>query len=163
MELYNIHQAHRSLIAQIEENGGEVTPELETSLQSLQIGINDNLASLAYTVKEYNDKALLVANEIKRLQGLEKSHKNNAEYFKQYIDTVMKETGLSKVEHNHIRISYRKSTAVDVFDVERLDARYLVVKTEPNKTLIKSAIEAGELVAGAELVERQNLQIKWKK
>jgi hypothetical protein len=27
--------------------------------------------------------------------------------------------------------------------------------------LIKSAIEAGELVAGAELVERQNLQIKW--
>jgi hypothetical protein len=160
MELYHIHKAHRSLISEIEANEGELTPELETSLKSLQIGLNDNLASLAYTVKEYNDKALLVANEIKRLQGLEKSHKNNAEYFKQYIDTVMKETGLTKLEQNNIRLSYRKSTAVEVFDVERIEARYMVVKSEPNKTLIKAAIEAGELVAGAELVERQNLQIK---
>ena len=160
MELYHIHQAHRNLIAEIEANEGELTPELETTLNGLEIALNEKLASLAYVVKEYQDKALLVTNEIKRLQGLEKSYKNNAEYFKQYIDTVMRETGLTKVEQNNIRLSYRKSTAVEILDLERIEAKYMVVKTEPNKTLIKAAIEAGELVTGAEIVERQNLQIK---
>ena len=161
MELYHIHAQHRTLIAEIEDSGGEVTPELEASLKSLQIGLNDNLASLAYTVKEYEDKALLVANEIKRLEGIEKSHKNNAEYFKQYIDTVMKETGLTKLEQNNIRLSYRKSTAVKILDAAKLSNQYLVIKKEPNKTAIKKAIEDGQKVKGAELIERQNLQIKW--
>ena len=160
MELYNIHQAHRSLIAEIEANEGELTPELESTLNGLEIDLNEKLASMAYVVKEYSDKALLVANEIKRLQGLEKSHKNNAEYFKQYIDTVMRETGISEVKQNNIRLSYHKSTAVEIFDLERIEERYMVVNWSPNKTLIKAAIEAGELVPGAEIVERQNLQIK---
>jgi hypothetical protein len=160
MILYHIHQSHRQLLLQIEENGGELSHEAETALKGLQIGLNENLASLAYTVKELEDKALLVDNEIKRLNGLKKSYLNNAEYFKTYIDTVMKETGLTKVEENNIRLSYRRSTAVEIIDAEALDTRYLNTVVTPNKTAIKAAIEAGELVRGAEIVERQNLQIK---
>lgn len=158
--LYKIHTSHRNLIAQIEENGGELSPEVETALQGLQIDLEDNLSSLAYTVKEFEDKGLLVDNEIKRLQALKKSHLNNAEYFKNHIDTVMRELELTKIDKNNIRLSYRKSTAVEILDAAALDARYLNTVVTPNKVAIKAAIEAGEPVRGAEIVERQNLQIK---
>lgn len=160
MELYKIHLQHRLLLQQIEENEGELSPEVETSLKDIEIGLNESLASLAYTVKEYEDKALLVDNELKRLTVLKKRYLNNAEYFKTYIDTVMREADLTKVEENNIRLSYRKSTAVEITDIETLEARYLNTVVTPNKVAIKAAIEAGEYVMGAEIVERQNLQIK---
>ena len=61
-----------------------------------------------------------------------------------------------------VRVSFRKSVAVSIDDEKALPADFVVetVTTKPDKTAIKKAIQSGQEVSGASLVENRNLQIK---
>lgn len=56
----------------------------------------------------------------------------------------------------------RDSVAVSIDDEKALPADFVVetVTTKPDKTAIKKAIQSGQEVSGASLVENRNLQIK---
>jgi len=68
-----------------------------------------------------------------------------------------------KIESDFVKVSWRKSKTV-VIDgaVELLPEEFQRTKitVDADKTKIKAAIEAGQEVPGASLVERMNLQIK---
>jgi len=53
-----------------------------------------------------------------------------------------------------IAISWRKSTAIEIDDEEKLDMDYLGVVYKPNRIAIKEALELGKEVTGARLAER---------
>ena len=58
-------------------------------------------------------------------------------------------------------VSFRKSQAVEVPDIYKLDENYLRYKEpEADKTAIKEALKAGKTVAGATLVENTSVIIK---
>lgn len=65
-----------------------------------------------------------------------------------------------KIETPKVKISYRKSTAVEVDD--RLPKKWCSKKIvyTPDKVAIKTAIQNGKRITGAKIVERQNIQIK---
>ena len=88
-----------------------------------------------------------------------KSAESKAESLKRYLDTALKG---QKFNTTKVAISYRKSTSVDVLDVSKLPQEYQVVKTEvvADKKAIGDALKAGGSVAGATLVEKNNLSIK---
>lgn len=68
-----------------------------------------------------------------------------------------------KLETDFVTLSWRKSEAVVVDGApELLPEKYQRVKitVDADKTAIKAAIKAGEIVPGARLEVRQNLQIK---
>lgn len=160
MELYKITQHHRELLARIEANDGELTPELDSELRASIKNTAQQLSSAAYIHKTLLDEATTIDAEIKRLSGWKQRLANSAESIKNYIDTAMVANGLTEVKNDNIKLSYRKSTAVEIFDPERIPEQYTVTSVTISKTAIAAALKAGELVAGAELVERQNLQIK---
>ena len=64
-------------------------------------------------------------------------------------------------ETARVRISFRKSTATEI-NAELLPKKWNVKKITytPDKAAIKAALLAGESIKGAQLVERQNIQIK---
>ena len=66
------------------------------------------------------------------------------------------------VETFRTKIGFRKCTQVQIDDEGALPPDFVTttVTTKPDKTAIKKAIQAGQAVAGAVLVENQNLQIK---
>ncbi|OSI16537.1 hypothetical protein BWD09_07180 [Neisseria dentiae] len=80
------------------------------------------------------------------------------------ISEAMQRTGIQKIESSDglFKASFRKSTAVAVFDEAQIPAEFMREKISytPDKTAIKKAIESGREVAGAKLETRQNLQIK---
>ena len=57
-------------------------------------------------------------------------------------------------------ISFRKTTSVDVQDLEVLPDEYVKVKKEADKTAIKQAIKLGVIVPGAELVNGRSMTIR---
>lgn len=65
-----------------------------------------------------------------------------------------------KMETPKVKVSYRKSTAVEVDD--RLPKKWCSKKIvyTPDKVAIKTAIQNGKRITGAKIVERQNIQIK---
>ena len=65
-----------------------------------------------------------------------------------------------KMETPKVKVSYHKSTAVEVDD--RLPKKWCSKKIvyTPDKFAIKTAIQNGKKITGAKIVERQNIQIK---
>lgn len=91
-----------------------------------------------------------------------KSAENRVERLKGFLASAMQTVGRDKVETAKAKISFRKSTQVQIDDEGALPVDFVTttITTKPDKIAIKKAIQAGQAVAGAVLVENQNLQIK---
>ena len=74
----------------------------------------------------------------------------------------MELSGRKSLESPRCKVSYRKSSSVEVPDINALDKDYVTetIEIKPNKVAIKEALKEGKTVEGAEIVERQNLLIK---
>lgn len=162
--LYNIQMEHMQVMQMLEDNGGEITPEIEESLELNESEFEAKAASYGYVIKSFEDEIESTQKEIERLQKRIKQKQNSCDYIAERLKTAMLQFGKTKFEKNNLTLSLRKSTSVQIENEDALDRRFVkestVVTCRPDKKLIKEAIEAGEVVTGAELVVNQSLQIK---
>ena len=93
---------------------------------------------------------------------LQKFYENAQKRLTDALSTAMQVFGQDKVENATMRLSLRHTTATEVDDLDQLPAEYKTTKVEvvADKTAIKKAIQSGEAVPGAHLVENVSLQIK---
>jgi hypothetical protein len=84
---------------------------------------------------------------------------SKSDSLKQWLSTILNG---SKFESSRNFISWRQSDEVQVIDETKIPIEYKTEKTEVCicKNDIKKAIKAGAVVAGAELVYKNNIQIK---
>lgn len=156
--LFNIDADLFALYNEIENNSGEMTPELEAQLEISEAERMTKGEGYVYVIKQLRSQADMIKSEIKRLQELAKRYENSAD---KLSDTLLQ----SVVAHGQIKtalvtISTRKSKSVSITDEAVIPAEFLRVKTEPNKTAIKEAIENGMEVDGALIVENYSLNIR---
>ena len=156
--LFNIDADLFALYNEIENNGGEMTTELETQLEITEAERMTKGEGYVYVIKQLRSQAELLKAEAKRLQEIAKHYEASAE---KLADRLLQ----SVIAHGQIKtalmtISSRKSKSVSITDESLLGAEYLRIKTEPNKTAIKEAIEAGQEVQGALIVENYSLNIR---
>jgi hypothetical protein len=156
--LFNIDAELYEVYNEIENNGGEMTPELEQSLEITEAERLTKGEGYVYVIKQLRSQSDMIKSEIKRLQELAKRYENSAD---KLSDTLLQ----SVVAHGQIKtafvtISSRKSKSVSITDESLLGAEFMRIKTEPNKTLIKEALDAGKEVAGALIVENYSLNIR---
>lgn len=156
--LFNIDAELYEVYNEIENNGGEMTPELEATLEITESERMTKGEGYVYVIKQLRSQADMIKSEIKRLQELAKRYENSAN---KLADTLLQ----SVVAHGQIKtalvtISSRKSKSVSITDESLLGMEYLRVKLEPNKTAIKEALEAGQEVQGALIVENYSLNIR---
>lgn len=120
------------------------------------------IESLAQSVKELNAQADAIDEERTVLKKRRDAKNNKAKVFSKYIQQSMDMHGERRFETAKCLLSLRKSTAVDIVDMDKIPEQYKVVTTNvaPNKTELAKALRAGELIDGAVLVTRDNLQIK---
>jgi uncharacterized metal-binding protein YceD (DUF177 family) len=96
--------------------------------------------------------------EAKRLQEKAKAKENLIDRLK---DNLLKSVTLhGNIKTDLISVSSRKTKSVQITDEAAIPAEFMRIKTEPNKTAIKDALEAGEEVQGALIVENFSLMIK---
>lgn len=131
----------------------------EQAFEALQMERNEKLENIALWVKNLTSEAEALKAEEKAFYERRKSAENKAKSLKRYLDSALNG---QKFNTTKVAISYRKSTSVEVLDVEKLPEAYrkTVTTVSADKTAISSALKAGELVDGATLVEKNNLSIK---
>ena len=78
---------------------------------------------------------------------------------KEAISNALQNYGIEKIETPLVKMSFRKSSSVEV-DETKLNQKWFKYVATPDKTLIKQAIKEGEVIDGAEIVEKLNLQVK---
>lgn len=161
--LYHIRVEHLRLLEQIEEQDGEIFKHQEQAFGFTLEAFNEKAVSVGFVTKHLDNAESAIDAEIKRLQSMKKSTASKREWFESQLSGAMHQFGVEKIDTPTLKISFRKSEAVEIEDETKLPES---VKEEVpatwkvSKTKIKEAIKRGEEVPGASLVTRKNLQIK---
>ena len=160
--LYGITAELNAILTQLEELGGEITPELEQALAINEENFAAKSEDYGHAILNLKGMAAAAKAEKERLAALQKFYENAQKRLTDALSNAMQVFGHDKVENATMRLSLRHSTATEVDDLDQVPAEYKTTKVEvvADKTAIKKAIQQGEDVPGAHLVENVSLQIK---
>ena len=160
--IYQIQNEFQLIIAEVINNEGEITPELETALTINKEQLQSKAIDYCYVIKQLDYDCEQIDNEIARLNKLKKVRTNLADRLKNTVSSAMQLFEVEKIETPLIKLSFRNSESVEITNEQQLDAKFIVTKTvtTPDKKAIKDAIKNGELVEGATISYNKNLQIR---
>lgn len=149
--LYEIANNIRNVL-ELGESGEIPDEAIADTLEALSMEFNDKLdAVLAYRQGLMHDASAYDA-EIERLTARKKALSSKAEKMKEYAINMMQ--AVHKVKHTGLfSVTIGKpSKVVGIEDLSLIPADFTVTKIEPNKTAIKQAIENGQAIPGAIII-----------
>jgi len=160
--IYKIQNEFQLIIAEVINNEGEITPELETALTINKEQLQSKAVDYCYVIKQLDYDCEQIDNEIARLNKLKKVRANLTDRLKNTVSSAMQLYDVEKIETPLIKLSFRNSESVEITNEQQLDACFIVTKTvsTPDKKAIKDAIKSGVFVEGATISYNKNLQIK---
>lgn len=151
--LYEIDERIKALV---DEETGEIRDY--EAFYTLAMELSDKRENIAMWIKDLVAEAEMYKAEIQSLEQRKKLAEHKAENLKKYLAANLNG---EKFKTTKVECSFRKSESVNVTDINAIPETYLKY-SEPtaDKTAIKAAIKEGKEIAGAELVTKNNLQIK---
>jgi hypothetical protein len=160
--IYKIQNEFQLIIAEVINNEGEITSELETALTINKEQLQSKAIDYCYVIKQLDYDCEQIDNEIARLNKLKKVRSNLTDRLKNTVSSAMQLYDVEKIETPLIKLSFRNSESVEITNEQQLDACFIVTKTvtSPDKKAIKDAIKSGVFVEGATISYNKNLQIR---
>lgn len=151
-----------ALLEAIAEQEGEITPEQDEQLAINRYELETKAVDYSMAILQLNAWVEMADKEAKRVTAIKNAYKKTSESLKQRITDAMERYDIKEVKDATIKVSLRKSVQTIIDDLDQVPKQYKVVKVEttPDKTAIKKAIQDGEIIEGAHLEEKNNLQIK---
>lgn len=165
MNLFNMNaeiaNAMLDIMASVDEETGEVDAEVVARLDALQAARDTKLENLGLWIKQLEAEAQAIRSEETALAARRKAKEKMVERLKNYITSALQADEQTRFETPLVLFTFRRSEKVEV-EADKLPEQYFRqnVETSPDLTAIKTAIKNGQRVAGAQLVIKQNLQIK---
>lgn len=132
------------------------------ALDAVSADLDEKLEQTALYRKSVAAEADAIRTEIEALTDRLRAKQKKLTALDGYIGETMRACGKERIDTARVALSFRASEKVEATDEAAIPAAYWreTVKREIDKTKIKAAIKAGETVPGAEIVKKQNLQIK---
>jgi hypothetical protein len=156
----------------IEEEIGNilaVAEELEDEQQEAALEYLDDLAiqeaekadAVAFAVRKRQAEIDFLKSEEDRIRSRRKAAEVRLIMFKEYLASIFKRLGLQRVKGGKSTMFLRRSSSVEVLDLNQLPSEFVQTKIEyvPRKMQIKDALKDGQTVPGAQITERQSLVI----
>lgn len=118
--IFNIKQELLAIFNELEENGGELTPELEKQLNITQEEFRDKIKSYSNVVKMLENDIIDIKTEKARLNDLQKSKEKTIERLKKImIDAVelfgdTTKSGSKYLDYGTGKVSIRNTQVVEV-------------------------------------------------
>lgn len=160
--LFKIDRELMALLEAIAEQEGEITPEQDEQLAINRYELETKAVDYSMAILQLNAWVKMADKEAKRVTAIKNAYKKTSETLKQRITDAMERYDIKEVKDATIKVSLRKSVQTIIDDLDQVPKQYKTVKVEttPDKTAIKKAIQEGEIIEGAHLEEKNNLQIK---
>lgn len=153
MKLYEIDQA---IVDLVDNETGEII-DIEM-FDSLQMERDEKIESIALYIKDLKAEAEALKAEKLAFAERQKVAENKAESLKNYLAYALKGQAFKSTK---AVVSFRKTQQVDIPDIYKLDENFLkYAEPTADKTAIKEAIKAGQIVKGATLIENTSVIIK---
>lgn len=150
------------LFTEVDEETGEVKPEILEELNQMQEERVSKLEAIGCFIKNLESDAKAIKEEIAVLKDRMEAKQKKADRLREYVANDILSNDEKKIETPRICFSFRTSEQVSITDEAKIPKEYLTEKVSiaPDKTAIKKAIKEGQIVEGCELIQKQNLQIK---
>ena len=122
MNIWKIQQDLLDIFNELEENGGELTPELEDKLNITQSEFKNKIENYLYVIKQTESDINACDAEAKRLTALKKSKQNTIDRIKSVMAKAIEQFGDENKSGNKFidlgtaKITVRKSDKVIVND-----------------------------------------------
>lgn len=165
MKLYELSADLQSVLDKLEQWAIDHDENLEgfplaDELEAIEGDFQNKALTIGCMVKDFEYEAEKFKAEIATLQARKKAMENRADRLRDYLLANIQE-GI-KMEDARCKIGWRKSERVMInIPVESLPEEYLrFAEPAPKLDELKKALKAGQAIAGVELEQRQNLQIK---
>ena len=154
MKFYEIEQA---ILDCIDSETGEII-DFER-LNQLAIDRHIKIDNIISWYKALNAETVAIDYEMKSLKERQNHKINKSESLKQWLTDVLYGT---RFESSRNCVTWRKSDEVCILDEAKIPLDYKTEKVEisVNKSDIKKAIKNGIAVNGAEVIYKNNIQIK---
>ena len=155
--IYQIRREIEDFEFECDPETGELMNAL--SWDELNMAFEEKVENIACYIKNLTSDIADFKAEESNLAARRKSIEKKVEFLKRLLLDNMSGQKFSTVK---CAVSFRKSEAVQVDDVNLIPAEMLRIKTtyEPDKTAIKAAIKSGQKIKGCALVENTSVQIK---
>jgi hypothetical protein len=153
MRLYEIDEA---ILSCIDADTGEILDA--DKLNALQIEREEKLENVALWIKDLKAEVEALKAEKQAFADRQKAAENKAESLKKWLTEAL---AGEKFKTTRVAVSFRKTKSVQVADILALDNKFLkYAEPTADKVAIKKAIETGQEVAGATLVENVSISVK---
>ena len=158
--MYNVIGEALVIFEELEETGGELTPEIEEQLTITEADLQNKGIAYLEVIKDRTSHVNRIDEEIKRLQAMKKADKNLIDRLNYGLLEAQKTFG--DFDLGLTTITTRKSESIEVEDVNQLPKEYKVIKVteQADKKALKEAIKNGAEIEGVKLVTNNNLRIK---
>lgn len=166
MKLYEINEEIvKAFDEAIDPETGELIDEVAFDrITKLQEEFEEKVENLALYVKDLKAQAVALKAEKDSFAKRQKAAERRAESIENYLQMVLNG---QKRTYTRAAISYRKSEAVVIEDEDEFlqfyKGREFVkekIERSVDKPTVKGLLKQGEILLGAHLEERQNIQIK---
>lgn len=161
--LFHIQQDYLQLAAILEDNGGEITPEIEETLAVNQEQLQVKGVNYAFIIRQLIGESDMIKAEMDRLSKLMKSKVASADRLKNVLKSAMELYGIESIKGDLINISLRNNAAsVKIENEDALPKEFVTEKITktPDKKALKEAIESGQEIKGVSLTRSRSILIK---
>lgn len=150
-----LYEINEQIAGLVDPETGEIA-DFE-AFEKLNLDLDTKIKNIALWIVNLRSDAEQLEEQEKKFRDRKTAAKNKAESLKNRLDGFL--SG-EKRSYPEVVISYRKSEQVTVDEDAKLDDRFLRIKAEIDKTALKDALKHGEVIDGARLEIKNNIQIK---
>jgi len=143
------------------ESNGEVTEELNQLLEINENNLALKVDSYKYVIDGLEDAIEFFKHKEDEAKRVRKSYEAFIDSMKERLKLTIQSLNTNEIVGNEYRFSLATGKPkVEIIDVEKLPASYVREKVtyEPDKIKIGEALQNGEIVDGARLVETNTLR-----
>lgn len=161
--LYEIAEDLRQLAADIEDNGGELTPELEARFDSIGGEFQSKADHYCGLIRDYEAYAEALGSEISRMADRKRAAERTADTLRGKLLSAMESSGQPSVRGHRFTASVALTAESYHWtgDPDAIPPYLRRIKVEFDKTAAKSAHKAGvSLPAEVDIRRSKTLRIK---
>ena len=128
------------------------------AIEQLEMDRDKKIRNLACWIRNLDSNEKALTEQLKVFAARRDAARNKKESLKSYLAAFLNGR---KWENEEVKVFWRKSESVEVTDAKKISSYYMRFREpEVNKTLLKADIKAGVVIDGAQLVTKNNIQIK---
>lgn len=176
--LYEISEEFRSVFSLLEENGGELTPEIAERMGTLETDLELKVDRYCKRIRDLEGDAGKFKAEEERLHQRRESMEKEIKSLKDWLKTNLQSIGRDEVKTGTFAVRIQKSAPAVVvedeisippkFKMASLDMALIELPEElipkagirVNRTLIAKCIKNGEEIPGVRLESSEYLRIR---